>query len=81
METHQGVARAVDKARRKKLDFILLNYPTREGSAFGGDDNQVTLVTPEGEADDLPRMSKRAVAERILDRVLDIWASRSEPPE
>lgn len=71
METHQGVARAVDKARRKALDFIVLNYPTREGSAFGGDSNQVTLVTPAGSAESLPRMSKRRVAETILDRALD----------
>ena len=54
METHQGVERAADKARRKGLTFICLNYPTREGSAFGGDDNQVTLVSPEGDADELP---------------------------
>ncbi len=81
METHQGVERAADKARRKQLDFILLNYPTREGSAFGGDDNQVTFVTPEGRVDELPRMSKRAVAEQILDRALGIWASRAEHAE
>ncbi len=69
METHQGVARAADKARRKQLELICLNYPTREGSAFGGDDNEVTLVTPTGEAEALPRMSKRAVADAIFDRV------------
>lgn len=72
METHQGVARAADKARRKALEFICLNYPTRAGSAFGGDDNQVTLVTPRGDAEELPRMSKRAVAETILDRVVGL---------
>ena len=72
METHQGVERAADKARRKGLTFICLNYPTRAGSAFGGDDNQVTIVSPEGDADELPRLSKRAVAEKILDRVLGV---------
>lgn len=72
METHQGVPRAADKARRKALDFICLNYPTRAGSAFGGDDNQVTLVTPDGTAEDLPKMSKRAVADRLLDRVVGL---------
>ena len=72
METHQGVERAADKARRKALDFICLNYPMREGSAFGGDDNQVTFVTPDGEAEELPRMSKRAVADRLLERVVGL---------
>ena len=69
METHAGVARAAEKARRKNLDFICLNYPTREGSAFGGTHNEVTIVTPEGTSEALPRMSKRALADEILDRV------------
>jgi phosphopantothenoylcysteine decarboxylase/phosphopantothenate--cysteine ligase len=68
METHEGVARAADKARRKRLELICLNYPTRQGSAFGGDYNQVTLVSPDGNAEELPRMSKRALAELLLDR-------------
>ena len=75
METHQGVERAADKARRKGLDFICLNYPTRTGSAFGGDDNEVTLVTPGGEVEALPRMSKRAVAEAILERATALFPS------
>jgi phosphopantothenoylcysteine decarboxylase/phosphopantothenate--cysteine ligase len=81
METHLGVARAADKARRKQLDLICLNYPTRAGSAFGGDDNEVTLVTPDGTAEELPRMSKRAVAERILERALVIMRARLKAVE
>ena len=74
METHRGVERAADKAKRKNLDFIVLNYPTREGTAFGGDSNEVTLVRPDGDAEPLPLMSKRALAEVILDRVLRVRA-------
>lgn len=73
METEAGIARAADKARRKALDFICLNYPTQSGSAFGGDDNQITIVTPDGRAEPLPRMSKRQVADAILDRLLALW--------
>ena len=69
METDRGVERAADKARRKGLAFIALNYPTRADSAFGGGHTRVTLVSPDGEAEELPRLSKREVAERILDRV------------
>ncbi|GAA5535024.1 coenzyme A biosynthesis bifunctional protein CoaBC [Deinococcus aluminii] len=67
METHAGVERAALKAQRKNADFILLNYPTREGTAFGGDDNEVTLVRPDGTAEAWPRLSKREVARRLLD--------------
>ncbi|WP_407570887.1 bifunctional phosphopantothenoylcysteine decarboxylase/phosphopantothenate--cysteine ligase CoaBC [Deinococcus altitudinis] len=66
METHAGVERAAAKAQRKNADFILLNYPTQEGSAFGGDDNQVTLVRPDGTSEAWPRLSKLEVAQRLL---------------
>jgi phosphopantothenoylcysteine decarboxylase / phosphopantothenate---cysteine ligase len=72
METHAGIERAAAKAARKNADFILLNYPTQEGTAFGGDDNQVTLVRPDGESDAWPRLSKREVGERLLDEALRV---------
>nr|WP_281268581.1 bifunctional phosphopantothenoylcysteine decarboxylase/phosphopantothenate--cysteine ligase CoaBC [Deinococcus yavapaiensis] len=77
METHAGVERAAGKARRKNADFILLNYPAREGSGFGGDDNEVTLVRPSGESEAWPRMSKRAVAERLLTAALEAYIQRN----
>lgn len=76
METHAGVERAALKARRKNADFILLNYPTREGTAFGGDDNEVTLVRPDGTFEAWPRLSKREVARRLLDEALRVRATR-----
>lgn len=68
METHEGVARAQAKAQRKGLDFICLNYPAKEHTPFGGDDNQVTLVRPDGATEPLPLMSKRELAHIILSR-------------
>ncbi|WP_268244307.1 bifunctional phosphopantothenoylcysteine decarboxylase/phosphopantothenate--cysteine ligase CoaBC [Deinococcus ruber] len=75
METHAGIERAAAKAARKNADFILLNYPTREGTAFGGDDNQVTLVRPDGSHDAWPRLSKREVGERLLSAALPLVSS------
>lgn len=76
METHAGVERAAGKAQRKNADFILLNYPTREGTSFGGDDNQVTLVRADGTHEDWPRTSKREVAGKLLDEALAIHTAR-----
>ncbi|WP_027483787.1 bifunctional phosphopantothenoylcysteine decarboxylase/phosphopantothenate--cysteine ligase CoaBC [Deinococcus pimensis] len=73
METHAGVERAADKARRKNADFVLLNYPTREGTGFGGETNQVTLVRADGSSDAWPLMSKREVAERLLDEAARLY--------
>lgn len=80
METHAGVERAALKAQRKNADFILLNYPTREGTAFGGDDNQVTLVRPDGSHEDWPRVSKREVARRLLDEAARQLPGRAAGP-
>lgn len=76
METHAGVERAAGKAQRKNADFILLNYPTREGTAFGGDDNQVTLVRADGSYEDWPRTTKREVARKLLDEALKVRPAR-----
>jgi phosphopantothenoylcysteine decarboxylase / phosphopantothenate---cysteine ligase len=75
METHAGVERATAKAQRKNADLILLNYPTQEGTAFGGDDNQVTLVRPDGSHVSWPRMSKRNVAEKLLSEALALMGA------
>lgn len=68
METDAGVERAAEKARRKGLAFVGLNYPAREDSAFGGEHGRVTWVTPDGASEPMPRLSKREVADRLLDR-------------
>ena len=68
--------RKAAKAKRKNADFILLNYPTQEGTAFGGDDNEVTLVRPGGGSEAWPRMSKSAVAGRLLDEALRVLSLR-----
>ena len=79
METDKGVDKAADKARRKNLDFILLNYPARagEGIGFGADDNEVTLVRPDGTFEVWERMSKLEVGTRVLNGILEQWKERN----
>lgn len=64
-------AAAREKLAKKGLDLIVLNDPTRRGSEFGGDDNEVALIEASHEVQ-LPRMSKEAVAAKILDRAEEI---------
>ena len=68
----------VDNARRKldakRLDLIVANRTGPEESPFGSDTNRATLIDPAGE-EDLPLLSKRALAERILDRVVKLLKS------
>lgn len=59
------VEAARGKLQRKKVDIVVAN---EAHEAFDGDDNRATLVTA-GAADALPRMSKRQLADEILDKV------------
>jgi len=68
LESEDGVARARAKLERKQLDLIVLNMAREQGSGFEASSNRVSLITRDGEQD-LPRMPKPEVAERLLDRI------------
>src|SRR5438093_923665 len=68
LETSRGVERARAKLRAKGVDLVVLNSPA-EG--IGGDTNRVTLVEARSEKK-LPLMSKREVAEHVLERVIEL---------
>jgi phosphopantothenoylcysteine decarboxylase/phosphopantothenate--cysteine ligase len=68
-ETENLAANAVEKLGRKRLHFIVGNDVTKEGSGFGTDTNQVTFFHADGRVEEMPLMSKYAVACAILDRV------------
>jgi phosphopantothenoylcysteine decarboxylase / phosphopantothenate---cysteine ligase len=68
LETRDGVAHARRKLGEKRVDVIVLNSPAK---GLGGDTNQVTLIE-EGRTTRLPEMAKRDVAEKILDRVIEL---------
>ena len=45
------------------------NDVTEDGSGFGVDTNKVIFIDKNGDVEDMPLMTKREVAEKILDRV------------
>jgi phosphopantothenoylcysteine decarboxylase/phosphopantothenate--cysteine ligase len=61
--------RAPDKLRRKGADLLVANDVTEPGSGFGTDTNRVTILDAAGGREDLPLLTKREVADRLLDRV------------
>jgi phosphopantothenoylcysteine decarboxylase/phosphopantothenate--cysteine ligase len=66
VETQDLIQRARDKLSRKGADLIVANAAS---IGFGGEDNDAVLVDAEGE-DAVGAMSKRELADRILDRVV-----------
>ena len=65
-ETGDLIANAKKKLAAKHLDLIVANDVTAPGSGFGADTNKVTLLFKDGRVEDLPLMSKRDVAERVV---------------
>jgi phosphopantothenoylcysteine decarboxylase/phosphopantothenate--cysteine ligase len=58
-----------DKLVRKKLDAVIVNDVSGAGVGFDSADNEVWIVTAQGEQH-VPRTSKDRVAAAVLDRVL-----------
>ena len=69
-ETSDLIENAKKKISSKNLDLIVANDVTTPGSGFGVDTNKVTLLFKDGRVEDLPLMSKREVADAIIDRLL-----------
>lgn len=68
-ESRDLVAAARRKLERKHCHLVVANDVTRAGAGFDTDTNAVSLVWPGGEVEELPLLSKRELAERLLDRV------------
>lgn len=66
-ETNDVEKHALDKLKRKKCDLIVANNVTEAGAGFGTETNIVSVYGPRGLVEQLPQMSKRAVAERLLE--------------
>jgi len=69
-ETDNLVKNASGKLASKNMDMIAANDVTVEGAGFGTDTNVVKLIKRDGSILDLPVMSKKDVAHRILDEIL-----------
>lgn len=77
-ETQALLENAREKLANKNLDLIVVNDVSRGDIGFQADDNEVKILSRQGDCTDLPRMSKEDLAHRILDRVAVLRAAR--PP-
>ena len=71
-ESQNLVENAKAKVASKKLDLIVANDITAEGSGFGSETNQVTFIDRYMQVEELPLLTKYDVSNRILDRVKDL---------
>jgi phosphopantothenoylcysteine decarboxylase/phosphopantothenate--cysteine ligase len=76
-ETEDVLAHGRDKLLRKGADAIVLNDVSREGVGFDSDRNAVTFLTRD-RAIELPELTKRELADQILDEILTLRSPRKE---
>jgi phosphopantothenoylcysteine decarboxylase/phosphopantothenate--cysteine ligase len=68
-ETDDLVTNAREKLQRKNVDLMVANDVTQPGAGFDVETNVVQVLDATGGVETLPLLSKRDVADRILDRV------------
>ena len=62
-------AKGLEKMKKKGLQAIVANDILRKDIGFGSDHNEGVMLFADGSREDLPRMTKRKMADRILDLV------------
>ena len=60
---------ALEKLRKKKLDLIVANDISAPGIGFQSDNNQVSLIDSSERIENLPRMTKKEIANILLDKI------------
>ncbi len=72
-ETEDLLNNARAKLEGKKLDMIVANDVSATDAGFAVDTNRVVILDKSGGQEDLPLMSKREVADTVLDRVCALF--------
>lgn len=70
-ETGRDMDKVLTKLQEKNLDMICFNDVTQEGAGFDVDTNILSLITAADQIQ-LPLMSKREAADRLLDEALKL---------
>jgi len=68
LETNDEEANAQKKLQKKNLDFIVLNSLQHKGTCFQSDDNQISIISADGQQD-FPKKNKQEVARDIIDEL------------
>jgi phosphopantothenoylcysteine decarboxylase / phosphopantothenate---cysteine ligase len=74
-ETHDALAHAREKLRRKRADLIVVNEVGVD-RGFGTDVNAATVLGADGSSTELPEQSKEALADAVWDLVVNRMTAR-----
>ncbi len=74
LETNDEEANAIEKLKKKNLDFIVLNSLNDEGAGFKGDTNKITLIDSQLQKTVFGLKSKDEVARDICLKITELVA-------
>lgn len=77
METGNLIENSKKKLESKNCDMIVANNLNDAGAGFGVDTNKVSIIT-ETETANLGLLSKKQVAEEVLNKALEIYKNKNE---
>jgi phosphopantothenoylcysteine decarboxylase/phosphopantothenate--cysteine ligase len=77
-ESQKLIENAQSKLEEKGLDLIIANDITAADAGFAVDTNRVTLIDREGGSEELPLMTKAAVAEEVLQKVVELLGAADD---
>jgi phosphopantothenoylcysteine decarboxylase / phosphopantothenate---cysteine ligase len=66
------------KLQAKKLDLIVANDITATDAGFAVDSNRVKILSPEGNVETLPLLTKMQVGEHVMERVAALLAGEDQ---
>jgi phosphopantothenoylcysteine decarboxylase/phosphopantothenate--cysteine ligase len=72
LETNNEIENALDKLKKKNLDFIVLNSLRDEGAGFGSDTNKITILDTNNNQTDFPLKLKSEVATDIVAKLIEL---------
>jgi phosphopantothenoylcysteine decarboxylase/phosphopantothenate--cysteine ligase len=71
-ETENHIKNGLEKLKAKNLDLIVINPVSGPDSAFDSDMNHATIIDASGKTEEIPLVSKHVMADKILDRVVQL---------
>ena len=75
-ESHDLLGAAKRKIARKGCDLLVANDVSRCDAGFDVETNAVYFVSPDGQIEELPLLTKSEVAAQLLDRVVKLRDGR-----
>lgn len=71
-ETEEHLKNGLEKLKAKNLDLIVVNPASGPDSAFDSDMNHATIIDRSGRTEEIPLVTKQVMADKILDRVVQL---------